>query len=204
MSKKTIKIGIAAALSGVAVSSSAANLPESASSEAKEDFQETVASSARQELEYQLAEVASESPEVPTVLDPPLVSAMCYVIIALEDTRYECIRCGNLTDPLYADYTIMAIESIRQTVDSIREMGYDVILDEREFCPDCSKKKIEDPELIFQIRFSDQEDYHTTKSNIPEYYLCVQQFLQEKETERVDIVRKMTGLTEIKEKQSDE
>jgi len=129
--------------------------------------------------------------------DRILPFAMCYdpgVVEQYED--YICSHCGNTIKGKYSGWTIHIINTIDDIVKKIKDLGYDVILDKTEFCPICSKKNIENPELIFQIRFSEEADYHTVRSNIENEYQCLYDFLSnpvEYKGNR-EIIKKMTGL----------
>ena len=90
------------------------------------------------------------------------------------------------------------INQIDDIVEQIKTLGYDAVLDKTEFCPKCSKKNIENPELIFKIRFSDKADYHVVRSNIINEYQSLFEFLSnpDKFTGDKVIIQKMTGLGE--------
>jgi hypothetical protein len=83
-------------------------------------------------------------------------------------------------------------------VSKIKSLDYDAVLDKTEFCPICSKKNIQNPELIFKIRFSDEAGYHIARSNIVNEYQCVFDFLSKPDEYKGDkaIIQKMTGLGE--------
>jgi hypothetical protein len=117
--------------------------------------------------------------------------AMCYSPVepSLED--YECPVCGYKT--VQTNHTIWEIKCIRTMVAQIKDAGYDVILDEYEFCDRCSgnkkppfvAKSIEwngyrktDAELIFKIRYNPESEYHIAKSNFAGAYECVLEFLK--------------------------
>ena len=131
--------------------------------------------------------------------DRILPFAMCYdpgVVEQYED--YICSHCGNTIKGKYSNWIIHIINTIEDIVNQIKELDSDVILDKTEFCPYCSKKNIENPELIFHIRFSDEVDYHTVRSNIINEYQCLYEFLSNPDeyTGNQEIIRKMTGLGE--------
>ena len=102
----------------------------------------------------------------------------------------------------------------------MKQLGYDVILDEHEFCVKCegeaSKiikekeffKRIQYPnaQLIFKIRLSPNEVYHTAQSDIRSDYNCVLEFLKGNDFcrgardatlpihDNIDVIQKMLGL----------
>ena len=89
----------------------------------------------------------------------------------------------------------------------MKQMGYDVALDESAYCSHCSGKPVERPELVFKIRFSKGAPYHTAKSNIYAEYDAVAAFLKSNKDielilkvrndkeEVIAIIKKMTGLS---------
>ena len=134
-----------------------------------------------------------------------LPNAMCYSIAAPMEENYVCPKCGAETaSTAYANGNI---RSIRNVVKDIKSMGYDVLLDESQYCQKCSAKKFENPTLCFKIRFSKNAEYHVAYSNASADYYAVKAFFEgEKsfktyvsnnrdEAERtLKIVEKMTGL----------
>ena len=125
-------------------------------------------------------------------------TAMCYIVAFEEYVDYLCSHCGVTIKGKHGNRMIFNIYSIDETVAQMKTLGYDVILDKTEFCPYCSKKNIENPELIFCIRFSDEVDYHFVRSNIINEYRCLLEFLSNPEeyTGNREIIQKMTGLGE--------
>ena len=131
--------------------------------------------------------------------------AMCYSVAISKIENYVCPHCANTVRKYYSR-TIRVISTIEDIVKSMKEMGYDVVLDKTEFCPDCSKKRINNPNLVFKIRFSTKADYHIAKSNIINEYLCLLAFLSDKDKyqdkqdfehplhDNIPIIQKMTGL----------
>jgi len=111
---------------------------------------------------------------------------------------YICSHCGNTIKGKYNNWMIHYINEIGDIVNKIKALDYDVILDKTEFCPICSKKNILNPELIFQIRFSDEAEYHTVRSNIVNEYQCLHDFLSNPDEYKGnrEIIQKMTGLGE--------
>lgn len=198
MSKKKIKIGIAAALSGIAVSpvcssSSSQNKPENSSVEVAVDSLS---------LENRLKEIAADTTKIDLA-----IGAMCYKIAATKPGTYKCRECGRVVSEKYSHYMLSTMSSIIRTVDMIRAMGYDVVVDQSEFCPKCSKhRKVENPELIFKIRFSKKAEYHVAKSNVKNDYVCLYEFLSGNQKfadrtgneylirDNIPVIQKMTGL----------
>ena len=134
-----------------------------------------------------------------------IVSAMCYAVVANRDTTdFTCSVCNNTTRYIVDD--INHIKLIKKTFDKIKSLKYDVILDDREYCEHCNKTKLEEPSLIFKIRFSKNSDYHIVKSNMVEEYLILLDFLKGKDKYdsgrggekplnlEIDVIKKMTGL----------
>ncbi len=127
--------------------------------------------------------------------------AMCYIPITSYDKPYICPICKKTTLNFTVDKD--QIESIRAISQKIKQLGYDVILDESEFCEHCRDKKanensivvtqspdktkfefrkndrIEYPVLIFKIRFSKNSKYHVVKSNFEFDYLILWEFLND-------------------------
>ena len=149
----------------------------------------------------------------------PLFSAMCYAKAIPIEAEYVCGVCGK-TSPSDS-YTNGNIESIRRVVEQMKNMGYDVVLDETMFCNHCSaqnnksdaKKEgdsvvgMQRPELIFKIRFSKDAPYHVAKSNVYAEYSAVASFLKSKQDfvdfvennrdkakSNILVIQKMTGL----------
>lgn len=127
--------------------------------------------------------------------------AMCYIPITSYDKPYICPICKKTTLNFTVDKD--QIESIRAISQKIKQLGYDVILDESEFCEHCRDTKanensivvtqspdktkfefrkndrIEYPVLIFKIRFSKNSKYHVVKSNFEFDYLILWEFLND-------------------------
>ena len=166
----------------------------------------------RAELEERLRELAET--EYTGILNP---GAMCYVPVMPKPEEYTCPVCGNITT--LSGYNIRNIRAIGEIVENIRDLGFDVQLDEREFCGFCAEsvkdiegvevvgKRIEGrPELFFRIRFDEDSDYHIARSNFPDHYKCVLAFLTGDETytndfddtrtlhDNIEILQKMLGI----------
>ena len=127
-----------------------------------------------------------------------LPGAMCYDPIVDYYVDYVCSDCNSTIKDTYSNWVVYSIKQIENIVLRIKNLGYDVVLDKTEFCPHCSKKSIENPELIFKIRFSDKADYHVVRSNIINEYQCLFEFLSNPDeyTGDKEIIQKMTGLGE--------
>lgn len=152
------------------------------------------------ELEKMLREL-SETPYVGELRR----GAMCYESgSSIVSTDYVCPTCGKKSD--IKNYDQWGISQIRDIVKKIKSIGYDVLLDETEFCDVCNGKKVSNPILIFKIRFSENSNYHLAHSNFLFGYNCLFQFLlgnekfiADREVEKtihdnIDIIQKMTGL----------
>ena len=126
------------------------------------------------------------------------VAAMCYDPAVECYVDYVCPYCKGVVKGKYCDWMVHAINQIEEFVKKIIELEYDVFLDKTEFCPKCSKKNIENPELIFKIRFSEKAAYHIVRSNIINEYQCLFEFLSNPDEYTGDkaIIQKMTGLGE--------
>ena len=129
--------------------------------------------------------------------------AMCYAVVANRDTTYFiCNVCNKTTRHRVDD--INHIKYIKNIVDEIKNLGYDVILDKSEYCEHCSKKRIAKPSLIFKIRFSNDAKYHVVKSNYN--YSILLEFLKGNDKYKtgndaeiplhleINVIKKMTGL----------
>jgi hypothetical protein len=134
------------------------------------------------------------------------MGAMCYAPMRSKFEDYICPYCGDTIKEKYDSWNIYNISAIESIVGQIKSMEYDVVLDKREFCPHCSGKSIENPELIFKIRFSSNAEYHIVKSSLLYEYKCLLAFLSDEATyfgsfgeehalhDNTAIIQKMTGL----------
>ena len=125
-------------------------------------------------------------------------SAMCYDPVVECHVDYVCSYCKRTIKDKYCDWTVHSVAQIEEIVEKIKKLGHDVVLDKTEFCTYCSKKNIENPELIFKIRLSEKVDYHVVRSNIVNEYQCLFEFLSDPDEYTGDktIIQKMTGLGE--------
>lgn len=128
------------------------------------------------------------------------------VLDTMKAEPYICPICGKKTYD--ANIYNKRIKYIRLKIAQIKLLGYDVILDESEFCDKCDGFSEYNPKLIFKIRFSKNANYHVYKSNYIDDYICLLEFLIGKDyyvaEEEVDgciaihlkvyLIRKMTGL----------
>ena len=118
---------------------------------------------------------------------PPL----CYVPAFPSPDDYICPTCGKKTTQ--TDFMIHDIQVIRECVGEMQGIGYDVFLNEQEFCVHCginSKEYIipsdryssnryeSNPELIFGIRFNNDREYHIVRSNMRYDYEQALRFLK--------------------------
>jgi len=134
------------------------------------------------------------------------MGAMCYDVMAPVYIDYVCSYCGETVKEKYNDWDVYNMNRIEEVVKQIKNLDYDVVLDKTEFCPHCSKKSIEYPELFFKFRFSNNANYHIAKSNIVNEYQCLLAFLSNQDKyqgvydeeyalhDNIMIIQKMTGL----------
>ena len=127
-----------------------------------------------------------------------IIGATCYDPAYPDNVDYVCSYCGNIIKGKYSSWLIFDINQIEEIVNQIKKLDYDVVLDKTEFCPNCSQKNIENPEIIFKIRFSEEAGYHIARSNIVNEYQCLFEFLSnpDKFSGNRAIIQKMTGLGE--------
>jgi hypothetical protein len=125
-------------------------------------------------------------------------TAMCYDPAVEYYVDYVCPYCNSIIKGRYGDSLVYFIGQIDEIVKQMKELEYDVVLDKTEFCPYCSKKDIQNPELILKIRFSDEVEYHIARSNIVYEYQCLFEFLSNPNefSGNKAIIQKMTGLGE--------
>ena len=199
MKTKKIKIGLAAALGGVVAM-------HGCNSQMDKPVAETGENTDSIRLENRLKELFQ------TEYNGELTwGAMCYVTIEPVYVDYVCSHCGETIKEKLNNWMVFNINQIEDVVNRIKTLGYDVVLDVTEFCPHCSKSDIENPELIFKIRFSQKANYHVARSNIINEYLCLLAFLSNQDKysgfydeeyalhDNIAIIQKMTGLgTDLK------
>ncbi|MBP1630812.1 MAG: hypothetical protein H6Q15_1705 [Bacteroidetes bacterium] len=130
--------------------------------------------------------------------------AMCYSSEILLNKPYTCPACGKIIEK--SSYEIWNLISIKEIVGKIDSLGYDVVLDETEYCKHCNGSEIKEPILIFKIRFSKNSNYHIAKTNWIRNYSCLYEFLKgndiyEIDYERdvpihlsIDVIKLMSGL----------
>ena len=134
--------------------------------------------------------------------------AMCYSPEMPDSGEYVCAICSRTTIHRFGEYMVEELKDVRGLVDGLKALGYDVELDEREFCQYC--REITDypkPRPVFKIRFNENDDYHTLSAELS-YFKYLEAFLKggdhfEGERgdtmtlhENIDIISKMTGLGE--------
>ncbi|MBP1630813.1 MAG: hypothetical protein H6Q15_1706 [Bacteroidetes bacterium] len=117
---------------------------------------------------------------------------------------YVCPTCGKETRR--PSLVLFDIENIEKIVKQIKDAGYDVVLEQKEFCKYCSGRIfLNNASFVFKIRFSENSDYHVVKSDISGDYSCLFHFLLFRKTfvvnsrrytihDNIDIIQKMTGL----------
>ena len=98
----------------------------------------------------------------------PLPIAMCYSMAAPIEENYVCPVCGKETSS--TAYQNGNIRSIRGVVEGMRSIGYDVQLDESQFCHNCNGKKEDYPSLKFRISLNKNGHYHEAYSNVYDDY----------------------------------
>jgi hypothetical protein len=92
--------------------------------------------------------------------------------------KYLCPICNTYTTN---DVPIkIPIQLIREIIFKLKSQGWDVKLDESEFCHQCHPNKIQNPSLIFKIRYSPKDNYHIVRSNSLVVYIMIQSFLEDK------------------------
>ena len=178
----------------------------------------------RAELDDRLRELAKT--EYEGEISP---GAMCYKPAAPRPVDYICPACGGATRQ--TNHSVWTIERARGIVEELQSLGFDALLDEREFCIHCGEnakdypdvpeglsleerreffRNREDskPDLIFKIRFGEDDDYHVACSTLLKEYKCVLKFLSGDDLRgdgsgRVDTIRdnvkilqKMLGIGE--------
>ena len=129
------------------------------------------------------------------------MGAMCYEVALSVEKDYTCPTCNKKTKRTNSD--IWFIEYISKIIKEIRTLGYDVVLDEKEYCQYCSGSKFinnndvkyevgkttyeyasnpnEEPLLIFKIRFSENSQYHVVRTNIGNDFSILLEFLKGKD-----------------------
>ncbi|MCL2142540.1 MAG: hypothetical protein FWH46_06715, partial [Methanimicrococcus sp.] len=73
--------------------------------------------------------------------------AMCYAPRRIPIVKYECEICGKITERNQDDLDFL--KKAKEIVTELKTAGYDVLLDEREFCKYCPGEKSRPPNLIF-------------------------------------------------------
>ena len=110
------------------------------------------------------------------------VGMMCYEMsLDLPKKEYTCITCGEKTVYPELDYSdenyhkykddpfmhinVDNVEDCRRYIQSIRQLGYDFELDEKDFCSHCSKGIVKDPKIKLVINYEDKK--HITEDIAP-------------------------------------
>ena len=151
-------------------------------------------------LEERLKELA-ETPysEIP-------FGAMCYSIVfpEIRYVEYPCPVCGNTSKCKEDD--INALEKVRKIVSELKNVGYDLLLREPEYCENCRQIKSDSEQgYDFQIRLTHDGDYHLVTTNDSYDFVCLHSFLMggigyhanrtdEMLHDKIDTINKMTGL----------
>jgi len=132
--------------------------------------------------------------------------AMCYSPMCPGPGEYVCVICNKKTEHSYGDLFLKKLMKSREIIKDLQSNGYDVQLDEREFCQYCNTNDIEfEPKQILNMRFDENSEYHTSKVGLHNLKL-LQAFLLGGEyilgaydntvtlNESIDILSNMTGL----------
>lgn len=151
-------------------------------------------------LEERLKELA-ETPytEVP-------FCAMCYSIGALYPryVDYICPKCSSIS--VCKEDDIMVLERIRKIIPELKSVGYDIVLEEPEYCEQCrGNTPSKSLSYTFQIRFNPDDDYHVARTSDAYDFVCLHSFLMggigyhayrddEMLHDKIDTISKMTGL----------
>lgn len=156
------------------------------------------------ELENRL-KFLSETPYSGVLYSPISFQPSCYVSsFSSSYGYYVCPTCGKETRRLKS--VLSDVGKIEGIVKIIKDAGYDVVLEQKEYCKYCSGRIfLNNASFVFKIRFSENSDYHIVKSSILGDYICLWRFLLYKKTyiqdrtgytihDNVDIIQKMTGL----------
>lgn len=148
------------------------------------------------ELEKRLKELSNNYCEFGNI-----ISTTCGNIVDNEYGYYVCPNCGKKTRRNGRSINeLIAVENI---VKKIKDAGYDVILEQKEYCKYCSHRMfIKDASLVFKIRFSSNSDYHVARLNNLIDYFSLIDFLSNKKIrakgdniyEVIEVINKMTGL----------
>jgi len=205
MKTKNIKIGIVAALSGLAT---AQNCDAQTDKSTNTGSQNADNIRVEQKLNYisaesSIKELLGKLSQTGIIMpSQEIVGAMCYGIVAPKRINFVS---RFFIDRKYDKWVLHNISEIEEIVSEMKTLGYDIVLDKTEFLRK-NKKNIKEPKLIFKIRFSDEADYHVVRSNIENEYHCLLEFLSNpdefsdmanKLTEYYSLtIQKMTGLGE--------
>jgi hypothetical protein len=139
--------------------------------------------------------------------------AMCYVPAysgAPFDEGYFCPICEKTTkDCNFTDETMYNLETIRQIITELKATGFDIWLDERDFCNFCREKEPPyGPKPFLMIRFNPNDEYHRVKTFDILDYKILKAFLESDDHcfneygatqalhDKIDVIDKMTNLGE--------
>jgi len=139
--------------------------------------------------------------------------AMCYSPAFPDIGEYICIVCNKKTEHVCGEFFIDKLIKSREIIRILISNGYDVQLDEREFCKYCNVNEIDyEPKPHLSIRFDENDNYRTSKAGLNSLKL-LQAFLLGRDHilgaydntvalhESIDILCNMTGLCEETAKQ---
>jgi len=90
--------------------------------------------------------------------------AMCYCPACPEAGEYLCVICNRTSEHIHGEFFLKQLIRSREIVNDLKSQGYDVNLDEREFCRYCNVNVIDyEPKPYLNIRFDKNDKYHTSK-----------------------------------------
>jgi len=139
--------------------------------------------------------------------------AMCYSPACPGVGDYVCVVCNRTTKHTGGEFFVCDLIKCREIVNDLISHGYDVFLDEREFCLYCIVKGIDgEPKPHLNIRFDKNDNYIISKVGFHSLKL-LQAFLIGDDHilgayentvplhESIDILSKMTGFCEEEAKE---
>ena len=134
---------------------------------------------------------------------------LCYMVgddFEVTHENYSCPVCGNETE--HTSGSMWSLNNAREAVMEITKsrIKIDAILDEREYCCNCTGESEENPQTIIKIRFSPHENYHEARTSDYNDYRCLTAFFRSLDEyeggcdlrhpliDHIDQIVKMTGL----------
>jgi len=159
-------------------------------------------------LEKKLLEKRLEELAVTPYTGERVWGAMCYSPACPGPGEYICVLCNKKTEHISGEFFLIRLNRIREIISELKSQGYDVRLDEREFCQYCNVNEIDyEPKPFLNIRFDENDDYQASKVDfhslklLQAFLLGGDYFLGEYDNtvplhESIDILSKMTGFCE--------